>query len=269
MVLVPAECAGAPCWISLAARDLAASEAFYRAVFGWAFRRGSFGRAFSVAQADGVAVAGLAEVAGELAVPVAWTPYFAVDDADGAVARIRERGGTVGVGPVAYPPRGRAALATDHEGAAFGIWEGRVLSEWRVGPGTAPAWLELHSRDAFAAALFYGEALQWSTASGRGCCDISYEQDQVVLRYADEAVARLNSGPVEEAAAKPHLRPRWLVHFRVRDLGAAAAAAVAHGGRVVADGPWPAGPGQVTVRDPDGALFTLDHSPAAPWPVPS
>ncbi|RSS57790.1 VOC family protein [Streptomyces sp. WAC07061] len=267
MALVPAEFAGAPCWISLAARDLAASEAFYRAVLGWTFRRGSFGRAFSVAETDGVAVAGIAEVARELAVPVAWTPYFAVDDADGAVARIRERGGTVGVGPVAYPPRGRAALALDREGAAFGIWEGRVLAEWRIGSGTAPAWLELHSQDAFAAALFYGEVLQWSLDSGRGCCDISYEHDQVVLRYGGEAVARLNSGPVEEAASKPHLRPRWLVHFRVRDLQAATASAVEHGGTVVTGGPWPDGDGQVTVRDPDGALFTLDESPTAPWPT--
>ncbi|WP_185910962.1 hypothetical protein [Streptomyces sp. WAC07149] len=81
MALMPAEFAGAPCWISLAARDLAASEGFYQAVFGWTFRRGSFGQAFS--------------------------------------------------------PRGRAALALDREGAAFGIWEGWVLAEWRIGAGGA------------------------------------------------------------------------------------------------------------------------------------
>ncbi|WP_260610970.1 VOC family protein [Streptomyces sp. WAC06614] len=250
----------------MTARDLAASEAFYHAVLGWKFRRGSLGRAFSVAEADGVPVAGVAAVARELAVAVAWTPYFAVEDADDAVARIRERGGTVGVGPVAYPPRGRAALATDREGATFGIWEGRVMADWRIGNGAAPAWLELHTRDAFDAALFYGEALRWASDSS-GCCEVSYEQDQVVLRYEGEPVARLNSGPVEEAAEKPHLRPRWLVHFRVRDLEAATAAALAHGGTVVPGGPWPATTRQVTVRDPDGALFTLDESRTAPWPV--
>uniref|UniRef100_A0AAU2UXN2 VOC family protein n=1 Tax=Streptomyces sp. NBC_00003 TaxID=2903608 RepID=A0AAU2UXN2_9ACTN len=264
MVLVTADLVGAPCWLSLAARDLRASEQFYSAVLGWTFRRGTLGSAYSVAEAGGVPVAGVAAVAGEFAVPVAWTPYFAVGDADETVARIRERGGTVAVGPVPYPPRGRAALAADREGATFGIWEGHVLPGWRLGGGAAPAWLELHTRDAFDAAVFYGESLEWAADNGAGCCEVSYEQDQVVLRHEGEAVARLNSGPVEMGAAKPQLRPRWLVHFKVRALKEATAAAVENDGTIVADGPWPTGPQQVTLRDPDGALFTLDQSPATP-----
>lgn len=267
MVLVTADLVGAPCWLSLTARDLKASERFYSAVLGWTFRRGSLGRAFSVGEADGVPVAGIAAVAGQFAVPVAWTAYFAVDSADDTVARIRERGGTVAVGPVPYPPRGRAALAADREGATFGIWEGGVLTNWRIGGGAAPAWLELHTSNAFDAAVFYGETLEWAADGGHGCCEVSYEHDQVVLRHDGEAVARLNSGPVEEAASKPQLRPRWLVHFKVRDVKAATEAAVEHGGTIVPDGPWPSDERQVTVCDPDGALFTLDLSLTAPWPV--
>ncbi|MEV0411689.1 VOC family protein [Streptomyces sp. NPDC050448] len=260
MVLVTADLVGAPCWLSLTARDLKGSERFYNAVLGWTFRRGTLGRAYSVAEAGGVPVAGIAAVAGQFAVPVAWTPYFAVDDADDAVARIRERGGTVAVGPVPYPPRGRAALAADREGATFGIWEGGVLSNWQLGDGAAaPAWLELHTKNAFDAAVFYGEALQWAADGGPGCCEVSYEHDQVVLRREGEAVARLNSGPVEEAAPTPQLRPRWLVHFQVRDLK--------HGGTILPGGPWPTGDREAAVSDPDGALFTLDQSYAAHWPV--
>ncbi|MBT2441740.1 VOC family protein [Streptomyces sp. ISL-36] len=262
-MLVAADVLGAPCWLSLVARDLDAAQRFYGSVLGWTFRPGGFGRAFSVAERDGVPVAGIGAVAGELAVPVAWTAYFAVDDADRAVARVRERGGTVGVGPVSYPPRGRAALVADREGATFGLWEGGVLSEWSVGEGKAPAWLELHTRDAFDAAVFYGEILEWDT-DGDSCCEVSYEEDQVVLRRAGEPVARLNSGPVEEAAWKPQLRPRWLVHFKVRDLEAATALALENGGHTVADAEWARGRHrQVTLRDPDGALFTLDESPDA------
>lgn len=260
MVQVTSEVLGAPCWLSLMARDRQAAEAFYGAVLGWTFRRASFGRAFSVAEMDGVPVAGIGALAGELAVPVAWTAYFAVADADTAVARIRERGATVGVGPVSYPPSGRAALAADLEGASFGIWEGRVRSEWRFGDGRAPAWLELHTRNAFDAAVFYGEVLEWADGSD-GCCDISYEEDQVVLRHGGQPVARLNSGPVEQAAEKPQLRPRWLVHFKVPALESAGAAVVEHGGSVIKDGPWPRTDHQLTVRDPDGGLFTLDQSP--------
>ncbi|MGR4879457.1 VOC family protein [Streptomyces sp. LARHCF249] len=255
-MLVAAEVRGAPCWLSLMTGDLRAAEEFYGDVLGWTFRPGGFGSASSVAELDGVPVAGISAVAGELAVPVAWTAYFSVDDADQAVARVRERGGTVGVGPVSYAPRGRAALVADPDGAGFGLWEGHVLSGWSVG-GRAPAWLELRTRDAFDAALFYGEVLGWSEG-GLGCCEASYEEDQVVLRAEGEAVARLNSGPVETGAEKPHERPRWLIHFKVHDVERAQAAAVAHGATAVSDSSETVR-GQITLRDPQGALFTLHH----------
>ncbi|MER6100541.1 VOC family protein [Streptomyces sp. NPDC001728] len=257
------EAMGAPCWLNLAARDLGAAKGFYGAVLGWTFRHGSLGEAFAVAERDGVPVAGIAALAAEPAMPVAWTVFFAVDDADTAVARIRERGGTVGVGPVAFPP-GRAALATDLEGAAFGVWEGELMSGWHVGERQAPAWLELHTRNAFDAAVFYGGVLRWADGTP-GCCEVSYEHDAVVLRREGEAVARLDSGPVESASSTPQTRPRWLVRFRVRDLEAAKASVVEHGGELVPGGEWggahsPAGEEgrRAVVRDPDGALFTLE-----------
>lgn len=262
MVQMTADAVGAPCWLSLMARDLQAAQDFYGAVLGWTFRAASLGQGFTVAELGGVPVAGIGAVAGDFAVPVAWTAYFAVDDADAAVARIRECGGTVGIGPVAFPPGGRAALATDLEGAAFGVWEGRVLSQWRVGDDQAPAWLELHTRNAFDAALFYGRVLEWDGGNPDGC-EVSYEQDQVVLRHGGQAVARLNSGPVESGSPRPQLRPRWGVHFKVADLDGARRAVLEHGGTVIADA-LPAGSGELlTIRDPDGGLFTLDRAAAA------
>ncbi|MEV6248762.1 VOC family protein [Streptomyces sp. NPDC051742] len=258
-----ADVIGAPCWLSLAARSRESAERFYGAVLGWTFRQGRFGRAYSVAEIGGVPVAGIGAVAGEFAVPVAWTPYFAVDEADAAVARVRERGGTVGVGPVAFPAGGRAALMSDREGAVFGVWDGDVLAEWSVGAEQSPAWLELHTANAFDAALFYGEVLGWGQGESDGCCDTSYEEDQVVLRRRGRPVARLNSGPIEEAAPKPQLRPRWLVHFKVPDLGTAVARGLENGGSTVTDQDWGGGSRQVTLRDPDGGLFTLDPAPDA------
>ncbi|MGW5421857.1 VOC family protein [Streptomyces sp. NPDC003943] len=258
---------GAPCWLSLAVRDLGAAEEFYGAVLGWTFRHGPLGQGFSVAERNGVPVAGMGEVAERMAVPVAWTSFWAVADADAAVARIQERGGTVGVGPVAYPPRGRAALATDVEGAAFGVWEGRISSRWRLGEYHAPVWLELHTRNAFDAALFYGGVLEWldnGEDDRPQRFEVSYEDEQVVLRRHGEALARLNSGPVEASSSQPQLRPRWLVHFRVPDLAQATATVLAHGGSLVpeADQGWRAPSGQrATVRDPQGGLFTLDEAP--------
>ncbi|MFD7561524.1 VOC family protein, partial [Streptomyces sp. NPDC059835] len=48
---------GAPCWVSLMARDLDTAQRFYGAVAGWRFRRARLGEAFSVALLDGVPVA--------------------------------------------------------------------------------------------------------------------------------------------------------------------------------------------------------------------
>lgn len=250
---------GAPCWVSLMARDLDAAQHFYGAVAGWTYRPARLGQAFSVAELDGVPVAGIGALAGDLAVPVAWTPYFAVDEADVAVDRIRERTGTIAVGPVSFPSGGRAALVADPDGAVFGIWEGAVASDWRVGKGPSPAWLELRTRNAFDSAIFYGAVLEWATGRA-GCCEVSYEEDQVVLRQDGEPVARLNSGPVEVASYSSHTRPRWHVHFRVPKLRPAVEAAVALGGRTVSDITSNAVERWVTLRDPDGALFTLTTS---------
>ncbi|MDN3293293.1 VOC family protein [Streptomyces ficellus] len=241
---------GAPCWVSLMTRDLHAAQDFYGAVMGWEFRPARLGKEFSVALADGKPVAGIGALASALQVAVAWTPYFAVQNADETAARIRERSGTVAVGPVAFV-LGRGALAADRDGAVFGIWEGQLLSGWETWRAAAPAWIRLQTRDAFEAAIFYGEVFDW--ACGRpGCCDVVYEEDEVVLLSGGHVAARLSSGALE-AAPDPMVRPRWQVHFVVGDVDACVEAARRHGGSIVHHDPG----AQATLRDPDGGLFTV------------
>ncbi len=247
---------GAPCWVSLMARDLQGAQEFYGTVLGWKFRPARLGDAFTVAELDGVPVAGIGALAGDMVGAVTWTPYFAVDDADVTADRIRERSGTIAVGPVSFASGGRGALAADRDGAVFGIWEGGVSADWRVGRGPSPAWLELRTRDAFEAAIFYGEVLEWAT--GRvGCCEVGYEDEQVVLRQAGEPVARLNGGVADAASHVPESRPRWHVYFRVPDLDEAIDAVTAAGGTTLSTIVSSATERWVTVRDPEGAMLTL------------
>lgn len=247
---------GAPCWVSLTARDEVAAEDYYHAVFGWKFRSVALGDRFRIAYAHDVPVAGIAAVASMWQMAVAWTPYFAVSSADEAVARGQERGGTTAVGPIAFPP-GRAALLADRDGAVFGIWEGRLISGWESWRRAAPAFVRLHTRDAFDAAMFYGEVLEWASARP-GCCEVRYEADEVVLRSEGEIVARIHSGAVE-AAPDPTIRPHWQIHFAVPDVEACVAAARAHGGTVVRVGTSHSEvpPTEAVLRDPDGAQFTV------------
>ncbi|GGT16758.1 VOC family protein [Streptomyces purpureus] len=236
------------------ARDLRAAEDFYGAVFGWDFRPTRLGEEFSVAFHDGAPVAGIGALAGSLNIAVAWTPYFAVEDADATSARIRERSATLAVGPLTFGT-GRAALAADRDGAIFGIWQGEAIPDWCVGRDKAPAWLELRTRNAFDAAIFYGEVLDW--ACGRpGSCEVAYEEEHVVLRHGDIAIARITGGALE-SAPDPQVRPRWHVHFYVPDIEFALETATDLGGMLVApveateDHSW------ASLRDPDGGLFTI------------
>ncbi|MFG2882005.1 VOC family protein [Streptomyces sp. NPDC048297] len=240
---------GAPCWVSLTSRDLEATQEFYTAVLGWRWRGVKLGEHFRIALANSVPVAGIAAVAGMWQMAVAWTPYFAVPDADVAVARARERGGTAAVGPLSFPP-GRAALLADRDGAAFGIWQGELVSNWEAWRRAVPTFIRLHTRNAFDSALFYGEILDW--ASGKpGCCEVEYEGDEVVLRSKGEVVARIDSGAAE-SAPDPSVRPHWQIHFAVGDVAACARSSEKHGGSVLSEDET-----EAILRDPDGAQFTV------------
>ncbi|MGW7050011.1 VOC family protein [Streptomyces avermitilis] len=242
---------GAPCWVSLTTRDLEAAENFYKAVLGWRWRTGKLGDRFRFALSQGMPVAGIAAVASQWQMAVAWTPYFAVPSADEAVSRSQERGGTTAVGPIAFPP-GRAALLADRDGAVFGIWEGQLVAGWDHWRRAAPAFVRLHTRDAFDAAIFYGEVLEWASARP-GACQVQYDGKEVVLLSQGDVVARIHSGAVG-AAPDPQLRPHWQVHFAVDDVEACVHAAQDHGGTVLR---WEPGATEAVLSDPDGARFTV------------
>lgn len=251
----------APCWVTLMTRNLETAERFYAQVLGWSLRPGRLGADYSVAYRGEVPVAGVFAVSSAYQVAVAWTPYFAVEDADVAAARVRERSGTVAVGPLTLG-KGRGVLASDRNGASFGLWERTEDSASPPAPADhAHAWLRLRTRDAFDAAIFYGEVLDW--ASGRpGCCDVAYEGDEVIVRCGGHPLARISSGAVE-ADVDPVVRPHWQVQFPVADLTATVSAAERHGGTLVEERSGFGGT-EVTLRDPDGALFAVTdvRSPA-------
>ncbi|MFD3523310.1 VOC family protein [Streptomyces sp. NPDC058653] len=246
--------AGAPIWVSLLARELRGAQDFYGKVLGWTYRRAGLGDDFSVALIDGLPVGGIGALASSLQVAVSWTPYFNVTNVDEAAARIRERGGTVGVGPLAFHT-GRAALAVDPDGAVFGIWEGSVRTDWSMGRGSGSASLELCTRDAAAAGRFYSLTLGWEP-EGEGKLRLVREEDRAVLLDGEEPLARIRGGAVQ-ASPDPQLRPRWHVHFNVRDVDAAVEAALASGGSLVVRTDASAEVAEATLRDPDGALFTV------------
>ncbi|WP_431774256.1 VOC family protein [Streptomyces cucumeris] len=245
------------------AADPDRAHAFYGELFGWGFRptRQGHGR-YTIAYTEGgVPTVGIAasSASGGMALPVTWTTYFAADSADEVARRAQERGGTVAVGPLEFGS-GRVAWAADPAGAVFGIWEGELTSAWwgERRPG-APVWLELRTRDAFDAALFYGQVFGWD-AQQRERVDVRFEHDRVVLHIDGKAVAGLRGGALE-AAPDPNVRPRWHIYFQVADVDAVAARTLELGGGVIsppADSPY----GRIAaLRDTEGGLFSVAALP--------
>ncbi|MGW0534910.1 VOC family protein [Streptomyces sp. NPDC003032] len=249
---VPREARGAPCWLSLAARDVRAAEEFYGRVLGWCRvpLLGPPGRPRSLMLKAGAPVGTICRTSCEPGAHAGWTPYFAVDDVDGAVGRLRDQGATVAVGPLSTPA-GRAAVAAGPEGAVFGLRRQAPDSRWTVGDGPV-ARLELHTQDIFAAALFYGGVLDWAGRPAESST-VEYVHDRIVVRDGTRAIAALTQG----AAPGTKGRYRWHTSFRVADVDAAAAEAVRRGGRVIAP---PHGTGtrrEAVLGDREGVPFAV------------
>lgn len=118
---------GTPMWFQLNTRDYDATVRFYREVFDWdahvmsdtpEFRYTTLGEGDS-------ALAGIMDATGFLpeGVPAHWCIFFGVDDADAALARITDLGGSV-VSPAEDTPYGRLASAADPTGANFNLVAG-------------------------------------------------------------------------------------------------------------------------------------------------
>ncbi|MGH8990308.1 MAG: VOC family protein [Acidimicrobiia bacterium] len=118
---------GTPAWFQLNSRDYDPSVAFYRTVFGWDTHVMSDTPEFrytTLGEGD-AALAGIMDATGFLpeGVPPHWSVIFRVDDADAALAKVTELGGSI-VKPAEDTPYGRLAQAADNTGAQFGIVAG-------------------------------------------------------------------------------------------------------------------------------------------------
>ncbi|MEV7685059.1 VOC family protein [Streptomyces bungoensis] len=246
---------GTPCWVSLMAHRLTATEEFYEALFGWEFRPGPQQLGPYVrALIDGQEVAGMGQLPPENRLPIAWTPYFASDDVDRTAEQVRLCGGTVAVGPLDAADAGRLAIASDPSGAVFGIWQGapHLITALSGVPGT-PAWIELLTFETESVAKFY------ETVFG-------YAEEPVVSADFDYVTLRLGGRPVAGLHGVGHALPRdrgshWLTYFQVADADETLRQVTGLGGQVLKtahDSPH----GRVaTVADPEGAVFSVIENP--------
>ena len=121
---------GSFAWTELMTRDVPGAIEFYGGVFGWGAETVPDG-SYTEWKLDGRSVGGMMPMPAEMPseVPSMWTVYFAVDDADAAVAKVTELGGSV-LRPAMDIEPGRFAVVADPYGAVFNVMK---LSEALTG----------------------------------------------------------------------------------------------------------------------------------------
>lgn len=114
-------------WNELATSDQTGAQDFYARVFGWTYPdkmpMGEMGDyIFIDAAGERIGATMTARADGP---PPAWTFYFRASDIEAAADKVRAGGGTVHHGPIEVPGGDRIIVASDPQGAVFGV----------VGPG--------------------------------------------------------------------------------------------------------------------------------------
>lgn len=115
---------GALVWNELYTRDMDQAKAFYSAGLGLDSATREMGpMAYTEFSTDGRTVAGGLTIAPPMPddIPPHWLVYFAVEDTEAALARVRELGGAVLFGPM-QAPIGSFATVADPQGAVFGVF---------------------------------------------------------------------------------------------------------------------------------------------------
>jgi len=115
---------GAMTWNELTTRDTDGAAKFYAEVFGWTCHRMESGpeTVYFEWKLNDLTVGGMLAMGDHFPpeVPPYWSPYIAVDDADAAVAKVKQLGGRVFMQPTDVPV-GRFAAMADAEGAMFNV----------------------------------------------------------------------------------------------------------------------------------------------------
>ncbi len=110
-------------WHELATPDQQAANAFYAEIFGWSYpdkmaMPGDAGD-YVFVETGGETIGATMPAGADQ--PAGWTFYFRAPDIEVAAARVKELGGTVHAGPMEVPGGDRIIVASDPQGARFGV----------------------------------------------------------------------------------------------------------------------------------------------------
>ncbi|QBF83418.1 VOC family protein [Shewanella maritima] len=244
---------GQPCWVELASHDWQAGKSFYQQLFNWQLvdMETPDGH-YTTMQIDGGDVAAMYQMSAEIAkdTPSHWTIYFAVDNVDETIERVKQAGGQLVIGPHNVGDAGRMAVFLDPEGASFAVWQAMEHSgiQHRQMANTL-CWVELACSDTGVEKQFYSQALGLNTKLNDSV-DFEYTE----WHAKDTPIGGMMAMTEEWGDMPTH----WMSYFDVDDCDAMAARAAEIGGKVCVP---PTDIPQVgrfaVINDPQGAVFSI------------
>lgn len=242
-----------PCWFDLSTSDVEAAKSLYGELFGWSYE--DMGEAFghyTIARTpSGRAAAAMApKMPGQEAMPTVWTVYWGTANADDTIARITAHGGQVMVPPMEIPGSGHMAIATDVDGAVFGIWQADPFIGAEIeGEHGSMCWSEVNSRNGTANAAFYAAVFD---------LDVHQLDAPGVVYHTLHPTGggAPVAGVLQMDAQWEGIPPNWMPYFAVADLEQANAVWAKHGGKTIA-GPINSPHGRIMiVQDQQGAYLS-------------
>jgi predicted enzyme related to lactoylglutathione lyase len=243
---------GTPSWVDLTTPDLDDALRFYGGLFGWDFEdAGEEAGHYHMAAVRGKRVAGIGP-AQPGSPPVAyWTTYLTGSDVDAHAAAIGDAGGTVMYGPLDVMGQGRMLVASDPEGAAFGIWQPQAHTGAQlVNENATLTWNERMTRDLEGTKRFYNAVFGIEFDALPDTPPDAYQ----LLKVGDDVVGGMFAMPDDVPAAAP---PHWLTYFWLDDVDAGFKRVRELGGQVLrepVDSPYGR---YAPVQDPQGGTFCL------------
>jgi len=246
---------GVPSWVDVSSRDVPATVAFYKGLFGWDSFEPPDGGGYTMFLQEGKPVCAAGPLMDPNA-PEAWTMYVSVTDADATAATVKDAGGTVLAGPFDVMDVGRMGVFMDDGGAVFSIWQPRAhIGAGIVNEPNSLTWTELASSDIEKSKTFYSRVFGWA-AETNSMGGMTYTEFKVGGRSIAGMMAL---GPMHPPGTPPH----WLAYFAVADTDATAARTVELGGKSLAP-PVDIPIGRFAVlSDPRGAIFAVIKMAAA------
>jgi uncharacterized protein len=244
---------GTPDWVELQTTDPSAAKNFYSSLLRWSYQDEPMpqGGVYSMAMLDDDLVAAIAAMPPGVpgGVPPMWNTYLAVDDVDGAVAKVGTAGGQVLMPATDIGEAGRMAFVADPTGTVVGLWQAnKHIGATVVGDTGAVVWNELVTDEPESALPFYQAVVGMGEASVEMAPGLHYR----LLKVGGTDVGGC------AAPRAPGVPNHWHVYFAVDDADEAAAQAISAGGQVAVE-PFdiPTVGRCAVLSDPQGAVFSV------------